>query len=82
LVGASSSRSVTVETADKIISVTVEGLRITTADFSIPENYLKLNPIIESSSNLNLITENCPNRNPITERSPNINLIVTFGTKK
>ncbi|VVH64644.1 hypothetical protein BSPLISOX_2239, partial [uncultured Gammaproteobacteria bacterium] len=27
------------ETADKIISVTVEGLRITTADFSIPENH-------------------------------------------
>jgi hypothetical protein len=27
------------ETADKIITVTVEGLRITTADFSIPENH-------------------------------------------
>jgi hypothetical protein len=26
------------ETADKIINVTVEGLRITTADVSVPEN--------------------------------------------
>jgi hypothetical protein len=27
------------ETADKIINVTVEGLRITTADVSVPENH-------------------------------------------
>jgi hypothetical protein len=29
-----------IETADKIINVTVEGLRITTADVSVPENDL------------------------------------------
>jgi hypothetical protein len=40
-----------IETADKIITVTVEGLRITTADVSVPEN--KPDTLVKLTTNTN-----------------------------